>query len=311
LNADRCASRLAARSPRRGRWLARGVWISVGWILAASYVDGRQSPALPDRDTFIAQVRTRLRTDEELQSQYTYLENRQEIRVGRFGHVGIADVRLFEVYPSTEPGQTYRRLLAVNGVPVARDVLQKRDEARQKYLADRTLIRARETPAEQTRREQREAETRQRQQEIVNDVFRAFEIEVVGRDTVDDHRVILVTLTPRAGVATRSRPGKYFPMFRGRAWVSEDDYQVVKVELEAVNDILVGGGIVGRIHQGSKVTLERRMVNNEVWLPARMTIELDGRAVLFRTFHLQAVTEFSDYRRFEVSTSETYQPAEK
>jgi hypothetical protein len=267
---------------------------------------GAASETLPDRDAFIAEVRARLRTDEELQSQYTYLEKRQRIRIGKLGRVQLGDTRLFEVYPASEPGQTSRRLIAINDAPLDPGVLQQRDAARQKFLADRAEILSRETATERASRERKQAAVRQRQQDIVDDVFRVFEIRLVGEDTIDGHRVIAVSLTPRPGVATRSKPGKYFSKFHGDAWVSADDYQVVKVELEASNDVLLGLGLVGRVHKGSRFTFERKKINDEVWLPGRVVIELTGRSLLVRKFSVRAVTEFSDYRKFAVTTAEAY-----
>lgn len=264
------------------------------------------APAVPDRDAFIAEVRSRLRTDEDLQGKYTYLEKRQQIKVSKLGKVQLGQTRLFQVYPSPDPGRTYRRLMAVDGVPLDPAALKARDEARKKSLEDEAAARARETSRERERRESKEAEARKERQETVDDVFRVYDIAFLGRETVDGYQSVVASLEPRPNVATRSEVGKYFSKFRGRAWVSEHDYQVVKVEMEAVENLNVGWGILGRVHKGSRMIVERRKVNDEVWLPARVTFEVLGRSVLVRKFSVRAVTEFSDYKKFEVATSETF-----
>ena len=281
-------------------------------VLAASALVRGQAPTSPvsSRDGFIAEVRARLRTDEDLQSRYTYLEKRQQIRVSKLGKVQLGQTRLFQVYPSSEPGQTYRRLMAVDGVPLNPDTLKARDEARQKFLADEAATRAREAPSERSRRERKQADARREQQNTVDDVFRVYEIGLVGRETIDGHQSVVASLEPRQNVSTRSEVGKYFSKFRGRAWVSEDDYQVIKVEMEAVENVLLGWGILGRVHKGSRMVVERRKVNDEVWLPARLTFEVLGRSLLVRKFSVRAVTEFSDYKKFEVATSETFKVTE-
>jgi hypothetical protein len=295
------------RSIRAVRWLIPLQLL----VLTSADVRGQSAPAtLPERGAFIAEVRSRLRTDEELQSRYTYLEKRQQIRVSKLGKVQLGQTRLFEVYPSPEPHQTYRRLLAVDDVPLTPEVLKARDEARQKFLIDQAASRTHETPRDRMRREQQEAEARQEQQDTVDDVFRVYEIALVGRENVDGHQSVVASLEPRSGVSTRSAVGKYFSKFRGRAWVSEHDYQVVKVEMEAVENVLVGWGILGRVHKGSRMVVERRKINDEVWLPARLTFEVVGRALLVRKFSVRAVTEFSEYKRFDVATSETFKVSE-
>ena len=94
--------------------------------------------------------------------------------------------------------------------------------------------------------------------------------------------------------------------FRARVWVHEFDYQLVKVWLEAVDDVTYGWGLVARLHRGAIVTYERRKVNDEVWLPARMEIAGSGRTLVFRGFQLDAITEWSDYKRFSVKTDENF-----
>jgi hypothetical protein len=44
-------------------------------------------------------------------------------------------------------------------------------------------------------------------------------------------------------------------------------------------------------------------VNGEVWLPSRARLTATGR-VLFRKFAVDSVTEWWDYRKFSVSTTE-------
>jgi hypothetical protein len=294
-------------------WFARGL-IAAGCAVLIVSVSRPFSAAsqptdprpLPDLAAFTAQVKAHLQTDEELQNQYTYLEKRQEIRISKLGKVEPGQERLFEVYPTGELGRAYRRLIAVNGVPVPEDELARRDEARRKFLADTALIRERETPAERTRRERKEASDRQKRQDLIDDVVRVSEIALVGRERSEGHETVVATLTPRRNAVTKSDVGKYFPKFAGRAWVSESDYQVVKVDLEANDSILLGWGFVGRVHEGSRVIFERRRVNNEVWLPLRSTVEVAGRTLLVRKFSVKAVTEFSEYKKFSVSTSEAF-----
>ncbi len=94
--------------------------------------------------------------------------------------------------------------------------------------------------------------------------------------------------------------------FRVRAWVHDADYQVVKIDAEAIEDLTFGWGIVGRLHKGSRATFERQKVNDEVWLPARVHSIGTGRAVMFRRFAIDSVTEWFDYKKFAVKTDETY-----
>jgi hypothetical protein len=48
----------------------------------------------------------------------------------------------------------------------------------------------------------------------------------------------------------------------------------------------------------------RTLVNGEIWLPSEATFKAAGRAVLLRTFDIETTTQYSDYRKFSVSTTE-------
>ena len=117
--------------------------------------------------------------------------------------------------------------------------------------------------------------------------------------------------SPRSNPSRRYRPrtdaGKWMKKLRARVWISESDYQVVKAAAQVIDDVTFGWGIVGRLHSGTVAEFERRKINGEVWLPARVEIKGTGRALL-RRFTVDSVTVYSDYKKFNVSTDEQLTP---
>ena len=84
--------------------------------------------------------------------------------------------------------------------------------------------------------------------------------------------------------------------------MSESDYELVRVEIEAIKDLSIGMGILARVHKGTVASFERRKVNNEAWLPAKVTWTASGRVLLVRRLRLRGISEFSAYRKFSVDT---------
>ena len=84
--------------------------------------------------------------------------------------------------------------------------------------------------------------------------------------------------------------------FKARAWISESDYELVRVEIEAIDNLSFGLGLLARVHKGTVATYERRKVNNEVWLPAKVTWTASARVLLLRRLRLRGISEFSNYR---------------
>src|SRR5258705_5493587 len=129
---------------------------------------------------------------------------------------------------------------------------------------------------------------------------------MVRREPIDGHDPILATVTPKAGVKPQTDDGKIMRHFKARAWISESDYELVRVEIEALDDLSFGLGLLARIHKGTTATYQRRKVNDEVWLPAQVTWTASARVLLLRRLRLRGVAEFSGYRKFTVDTSTTY-----
>jgi hypothetical protein len=261
---------------------------------------------LPDVKAILDKVKSRIRLDRELQSQYTYLEKRSDVKLSKLGKVTVGPARTFEVYPSAKPGRTYKRLVEIDGKRLDAAELERRDTAHRQHLLDMIEQEKNETPQMRAKREQQEAKDLREQRELIDDAFAIFEVKLTGREMLEGQRVIAATLTPRQNVQTKSDEGKWMKRFKGRAWVSDDDWQVAKVEMEALDDISIGWGLVGRVHQGSKFTFTRTKVNGEVWLPVQMKFEASGRTLLFRKFQIFTVTSYSDYKKFNVDTSVTF-----
>jgi hypothetical protein len=288
--------------PGRLTWLRRAatcVSMLLALCLANDVVRAENRP-LPDLETFAAEVRQRLLGDRVLQSQYMYIEHREELNVSKLGKVSTGPVKVYEVYPSVEPGNAYKRLIAVDGKPLPANELERQDRKHREDLRKEKERRAHETADERRRRLSEEREERAHDEAVIDEVFALYDITLIGRETIHGHETVVARLEPRASYRPRVEEGNWMKKVRVRAWVSEADYQVVKAEAEVIDDITVGWGIIGRLHKGSRGMFERRKVNDEVWLPAREEYTATGRSLLFRTFSIDALTTWSDYRKRSV-----------
>ena len=89
--------------------------------------------------------------------------------------------------------------------------------------------------------------------DAIDDLFRVYDIRMVGRETLDGRDTIVSTLTPN-GTRPRTDDGDIMRHFKARAWVSESDYELVRVELEALDDLPVALA-VGRHRETELQTL--------------------------------------------------------
>ena len=265
-----------------------------------------QERPLPDEAAFQREVRARLQIDNFRQQDYIYTETERSLTLDGKGHVKEERVKVAESYPGLPGERRWERVISEKGKPVSESELAKKDRERQREAEAYVRKRARLTPADLAE-ERRDREKRKREQaEILDDAFRVFTFRMIGRERVGGHETIAVTMTPKRTVKTRTRQGGWAKHFKGRAWISESDYELVKLEVEAIDTLSIGLGMLARLHEGSRVTLERRRMADGVWLPARGNIAASARFLLLKRYRLNTITEYSHYRRFGVDTTATY-----
>jgi hypothetical protein len=274
----------------------------VALILAAAPL--AQERPLPDFNTFAAQVKKHLATDEERQSSYTYIERRTEQKVDSSGRQTSESVKVYEVYPGLPGQERYRRLIEENGRRIEPDKLARQDRDRQHDVDAYVKAQSSEPQRQKIAREHEKA--RQRRSAAIDDLFRIYDIRMIRRESIDGHATILATLDPKAGVKPQTDDGRIMRNFKARAWISESDYELVRIEIEAISDLSFGMGLLARVHEGTVATYERRKINNEAWLPAKVTWTASGRVLLLRRLRLRGISEFSGYRKFTVDTSATF-----
>jgi hypothetical protein len=164
-------------------------------------------------------------------------------------------------------------------------------------------------PEKTQAKQQREYNEQRRELDaILDDVMVVYNIHMERREPVDGHDTIVISLTPRPNSKPRTREGKQMRSFNVRAWVSESDRELVRLDAEAIDTLNMGFGLLARLHKGSKLSFMRTKVNDEVWLPSRVSYAGSARVGLVAVLRRSGVSEFSGYRKFSVDTSTTYQP---
>jgi hypothetical protein len=266
-----------------------------------------QERPLPDQTSFLRETRTRLQMNSSLQGSYIYTETRREQKLDGRGRVTDDSVKVFESYPGLPGEDRWEQLIAEDGH--ARPALELEKERRDRQKRAEAMARAiTEQPAKERARQQREYDDRRREFDaIVDDLFLVFDIRMERRETIDGHETIVFSLTPRADAKPRTREGSQMQKFAVRAWVSEADKELVRVDAQALDTLSLGFGLLARLNKGARLTFTRTKVNNEVWLPARSSYSGSARVGLIAVLRRAGSSDYSGYRKFSVDTSTTYQ----
>lgn len=228
---------------------------------------------LPDLDSFLREFRNTLHTDNVLLSQYTYTERRTHIDVDSDGREEKKDAFVYQVTRGSDSGALYRTLLSKNGKPVQG------------------------AKPEKIRRSGRRDD-----EKVIEDVFGVYEFKMIGRENVDGRPTIRLRFTPRADYKPITRQGGYLKRAAGEAWVDEADHELARIDAQLIGDISIGFGLVAKLRKGTRIQAERRKINSEVWLPAATQFSLSARVLLFKSYNFREVSEYSDYKKFNVET---------
>ncbi len=278
-----------------------------GFAVCSLSLLGAQERPLPDQTTFLKETRKHLQTDTSLQSSYMYIETQREVKLDKNGQKTEESVKVYESYPGLPGEPRWERLISENGVPVSPEDLAEQDRERAKKAND--MARRLETnPAKERARQEREwAEFRQEREEAVSDIYVVFDIKMIGRERLEGHDTIAFTLTPRPESRPKTREGGLMKNFNVRAWISETDYELVRLEAEAIDNIGFGLGVLARLHKGAELSFLRRKINGEVWLPAVARYSGSARVGLLWTLRRTGTYEYTGYKKFTVDTSSSFQ----
>jgi hypothetical protein len=283
------------------------ILVALGFLIAGSTL-GAQNRPLPDQESFLTETRKHLQTDSTLQSSYVYVETRRELKLDKDGRTRGESVKVFESYPGFPGEDRWERLIAEDGRPVPAEELARQDREREQKANEMVQRLARNSSKELARQERELQKARRERDEVVSDIYNVFEIRMIGRERVEDHDTIAFVLTPRRDAKPTTRAGDQIRHFSVRAWVSENDHELVKLEAEAIDDLKFGLGLLARLHKGARLSFLRRKVNGEVWLPAVVSYHGSGRVGLLVTLRRSGTSEFSGYRKFSVDTLEGFRP---
>ena len=257
-----------------------------------------QSPELPPRDAFLREVRETVTRSQEAAHRYAYKERRTELQLNPFGKMGTGGTNVYDVTPSANAKLTYRRLIERNGMPVSQAELARQDAehaARVKRIASDTND---DSPQARERRRNEDLLASRRAQMIVEDVIATLHFDLTKREFRGGRAQIVIAFAAKPGARPLTREGKLMKAFRGNIWVDEASREIVEAHATAIDDVGFGGGLVAKIYEGMESSVERREIEPGVWMPTRLTLRGDVRAI-FRKARIDHVVEWFDYRAIQ------------
>jgi len=279
--------------------IALAAWIALGQDAAAPSSSLPTVPATESVPTLSAeQIRGLIRqvaekdmVNDMRQRDYTYIEREEEHRLDGKGQVKSTETKTSEVMMVY--GDQIERLIAKNDKPLSPKDAAKEDERIQKITAKRKN----ESDEQRQKRLKQEEKDREETRKFVSEVADAYNFHLAAMEEIEGRATYVIDAEPRPSFEPHSKEAKFLPKFRFRVWIDQAEGQWVKLDAQAIDTVSVGL-FLARVHKGSRIVIEQTRVNDEVWLPRHVAVNVDVRLALVKNFNVAADVTYRDYKKF-------------
>ncbi len=157
--------------------------------------------------------------------------------------------------------------------------------------------RQRESASDKAKQEKERAEDRKFMLELPN----AYTLRIEGVEQVSGKPAWVISGEPKPGFRPKNSEAKMLAKMRGKVWIDQAEYQWVKAEVEVLNTISVDFAFV-RLAAGTHLAFENVRVNDEVWLPSRISAHIDARLAYLMKLHGDVEITYRDYKKFQTNS---------
>jgi len=265
----------ALASPLAVRLIHSPAAVMVTIILLASTTLAQSAPGsqeLSANELARRVVVNELKFQDEDHAQWAYRQEKEE-----------AGKKQIKRIIETKDG-TLSRLLAINDHPLTTKQLQKEDQRIQELVNNpaeqRKLQRARNTETEPGRR-------------LFKMLPDAFVFNYAGREG----DLIKLSFRPNPNFQPPSLEARVFHDMEGELWVDVKQQRLAAMNGRLMENVKFGGGLLGHLNKGGHFEVRQAEVAAGHWEMAAMTVDMRGKALLFKTINVQQTETRNDFQR--------------
>ena len=132
--------------------------------------------------------------------------------------------------------------------------------------------------------------------EFLDAMKEAFLAKWVTADTKNGRECDVFQLDPNPEFHPHSMFQSALSHVTAKIWVDRESNQLVWGEAHVLSDISVGGGILGKVYRGSRISMGQGEVAPGIWLPTHYQYDFTGRKFVF-AFQEHQTIDVSHYHR--------------
>lgn len=179
---------------------------------------------------------------------------------------------------------TIDRLVAINDQPLSAEQQRREDVRIQSFLGD---------PSEIRKERQKQREDSAKQYRMFATFPDAFRYEYSG--TEGD--LVKLRFEPNPRFIPSSRQEEVFHHLEGIMWIDPNQKQMARIDGELTNEVRFAGGLLGHLDKGGIFSVQFEHLDSGQWVMAALHVEMNGKALIFKTIAVQEKRDFDNYRR--------------
>jgi len=176
------------------------------------------------------------------------------------------------------------RLIAIAGRPLSAG--QQREETER-------ILRLSHNPEEQRKLEQARKKDAEQCDAFFKMIPEAFLFEYAGQSG----NIVKLVFKPNPAFQPASREGKVLHEMAGEVWIDAKQQRLVSINGHLVNEVKFAGGLLGHLEKGGQFVVKRTEIAPARWEVIEMAVNMQGKALLFKTISVQQKELHQNFER--------------
>jgi hypothetical protein len=256
---------------------------------------------LPDLKALFKEIDDNQKAIDKIKENYTGTRAEEETEFESNGKVKKREVTEYTFFYLH--GEEVSTVVKKDGKALSDVERKKENEKTQKRIEE---LQKRETKKEAKEEKAKEEGKSEEKDEPGIEIFlRACQFVNPRRERFRGQDVLVFDFEPNPEFKAHKLVEKVVQKLAGVVWIDEKAHDVARLEAYFVGDMRFAGGLLANLQKGTSFVMEQAYVNNEVWLPTYEEAHVGVRVLLLKGIKVNAVTRYSDYKKFNVETLST------
>jgi hypothetical protein len=255
---------------------------------------------LPDLQALFKEIDDNQKAIDKIKENYAGTRNEEQTEYDKTGKVTKHEVKEYSFFYLN--GDEISTLTKKDGTPLSDDEQRKENEKTKKEIQEIQKNQDKKEAKEEKAKEEGK-EKKDDDDDVGIEVFlRSCQFVNPRRERFRGQDVLVFDFEPNPEFKPRKLAEKVVHELAGVIWIDEKAHDVARLEAYFVGDFKFGGGLIANLQKGTSFTFEQAFLNNEVWLPTYEEAHVGVRVLLVKGIKVNAVTRYSDYKKFNVES---------